>query len=570
MKAIFMVRDRQPTTLIEAFEDYRGFIFKSFALKSIDARGRERKYSRDEIVDLVHHSAALLVDAGVKKADRVLLGMGDPAAFFVGFWSCQIVGAIVVPFKKPESDEAAEVMSHMITDCAPKLILVDAPVFPSEVNIEVRILDLDLQSTCSSTGLPDVTVLPEEIAVIQYTSGSTSNPKGCVLTHKAMLWNCNGIFSRSGGRAGETCVHWVPLHHDMGLMGGVLAPVVLKAQNVLIETRRFMTQPLSWVKELALHGTCHSSVSNFALSMVLKRASRLDLEANSLESVKNIFCGAEPIDARLVRDFNCALGRFGLRTDAIHPAYGLAEVTLMATSRKGGVLSKKLSVTSDLVEPANQEPAYEYVSVGKPLPGSQIRVIDDSGKEVSPGKVGEIAILTDSVMQGYWGNEKATNERIRDGWLLTGDLGALIDEELYITGRKSEVMIFAGRNVYPHDVERVIANAIEIDPHRVCAFSTRDKATETLFVVIEARGSKPDLNQVMNAKKACEAGMGVSPNILVCTGNSIPRTSSGKPRRKALAANYKSGDLHMVEVGGQSDQANESGPPFQFAAKRTN
>lgn len=565
-----MERDQKPATLIEAFGEYQGFGFENFALKSIDARGREQHYSHNEIVDLVHHSATLLLDAGVKKADRIMLGMADPAAFFVGFWSCQIVGAIVVPFKKPENDEAAEVMSYIISDCAPKLIFEDTPVFQSGLDVEIRTLDLAPQSASGSTALPDLTVLPEDIAVIQYTSGSTSNPKGCVLTHKAMLRNCTGIFGRSGGRAGETCIHWVPLHHDMGLMGGVLAPVVLKARNVLIETKRFMTQPLSWVKEMALHGPCHSSVSNFALSMVLKRSNRLDLEANSLAMIKNIFCGAEPIDAKLVRDFNCALGRFGLRPDAIHPAYGLAEVTLMATSRKGGLLSKKLSVSSRLIETSNEAPAHEYVSVGRPLPGSQIRIIDDSGQEVSSDEIGEIAILTDSVMRGYWNNEKATDERIRNGWLLTGDLGALIDGELYITGRKSDVMIVAGRNVYPQDVERAIAKAIDIDPHRLCSFSARDQATETLFVVIEARGSKPDVNEVMSAKKACEARIGVSPHILVCKGNAIPRTSSGKPRRNALAADYKSGELQVVEVGAQSDHALASEPSGQSMAKRAN
>jgi acyl-CoA synthetase (AMP-forming)/AMP-acid ligase II len=385
-----------------------------------------------------------------------------------------------------------------------------------------------------------------DLAFLQFTSGSTSDPKGCMLAHGAALSNATDIFRRGKCEPGTTSVHWVPLHHDMGLMGGVLAPVVMQLRTTLMEPRCFMTRPLSWLTTIADRGVAHTSVSNFALAMVLKRTSRLKLASGALANIRNIFLGAEPIDPQLVGRFLDAMAPFGLAPGAIHPAYGLAEVTLVATSSPGGLRSKAFA-KSALSDKREEDGTKEVACLGKPLPTTQVKIVDERGEIVPDGTVGQIILAAQSLTQGYWGNPLATAARLVEGWLATGDLGLIDNGELYVTGRHSELVIIAGRNIYPSDVENCVAEALETDPHRICAFGARANGTEKLVVVAEWRGKAPDPSVMLAAKERCVAEFGSTPAILLCAGSVIPRTTSGKPRRSTLAADYMQGRLQTVE-----------------------
>jgi acyl-CoA synthetase (AMP-forming)/AMP-acid ligase II len=540
------------TTLYDAFQKYRESELTDFALEHMGVDGAVSRFTLKETVGLIESNAADMQALGVIAGDRVILAPDLGSAFFVGFWACQLIGAVAVPWKRSEgtSVDARNAVQLFVSLCQPKLTLVEKEVSEFELaGISTMVLKLDQIHGCYFVKPDKAPVSTEDLAILQFTSGSTSNPKGCMLSHRAVLANAMQIYERAAGKIGETCVHWVPLHHDMGLMGAVLAPVILQQRTIIIEPRCFMTKPLCWINMLADRGPVHTSVSNFALAMVLKRANRLKLKSDSLSEVKNIICGAEPIDASLVRAFCNALEPFGLRPDAIHPAYGMAEATLMMTSRKAGLYTQSLrsgmrDQQTDTQIPENEK---EYVSVGIPLKGIELRILNDKNCEVLAGEVGEIVVSAPSIMNGYWENPEATAQRLRNGWLFTGDLGAVMDGELYITGRISDVIIIRGRNFYPHDIERAVAEAVELDPHRVCAFSVPDGAAEKAVILIEARGMKPRAQLATEARKICQQNFGISTEIIMCAGHAIPRTTSGKPRRSRLTADYLDQKFGEVE-----------------------
>lgn len=371
-------------TLLDSFEQYRACDLADLALEYIAPTGDAECFSHCDVIGLIEDIAHRIWSHGVLPGDRVVLAPTSGRTFFIGFWACQLNGAIAVPWKvpDPQTSDADAIVRPFLDLCEPSLVLLD-PDQDGTGFAEIPTLHLNFEAHRA----PEVatrsraTVSPDALALLQFTSGSTSEPKGCMLTHRAILANATRIYERAQGNPGETCVHWVPLHHDMGLMGGVLAPVILKQRTVIIEPRRFMSRPLSWVNALAGRGPVHFSVSNFALAMVLKRIKRLTLESDALCDVKNIFCGAEPIDAALVRDFIDALKPFGLPADAVHPAYGMAEATLLVTSRKAGLLAQRFRECIEQEKTGANLPDKELVSGGVPPYRTSVRRYRNTGHQ---------------------------------------------------------------------------------------------------------------------------------------------------------------------------------------------
>lgn len=503
----------------------------------VDVRGEAMAHDWAGAGARIAQIAAELLRRGAAADSRVLLQLARGDDFYCAFWACQVVGAAAMP--APAADRSARGRGKaqtragephfIITDCADHALANDdrciVPGDWPQPGQAGQLFKLRRETD------------PDAPALIQFTSGSTSEPRGCVLSHRAVLANTRSICARLGVRDGDTSIHWVPLHHDMGLMGGLLAPVVGGARTMIFDTKRFMLQPLSWLRALAGVNGTHTSVSNFAIAMVLKRMSRLELASEALAGVRSLICGAEPLDPALMRRFLAEAARFGLPPEALHPAYGLAELTVMATSRRGLRTRSAPSAGSD---PAPRELA----CVGAPLPGVEIRILDRDGADSAEG---EVAIRTPSAMDGYFRDDAATWKKLQDGWLMTGDLGFLDKGELFITGRISDMIIVAGQNIYPLDIERSVASALGLDEHRICAFSAPGADTERVVVAVESRGRSVADVSLQAARSRCLETCGVAPAAWVVSNEAlIPRTSSGKPRRLHLRSRFLDGSLRSL------------------------
>lgn len=502
--------------------------------------------------------ANALTAAGVGKGDRVVISISRGDQFSYAFWGCQILGAIAVPVAPLDNaGRLAHQATHVAQVCdvaRPRAIVLQSDV-PGAAAAIARdgtvVLTADACLAAEAAAPPVVGRTPDDIAFLQFTSGSTSAPKGCALSNRAAAANAMCVNTRLGAKRGDSNVHWIPLHHDMGLMGGVLSPVQAGMASVLMSPKQFMFRPLAWIEAMAGRRGVHSAVSNFAFVMVTPRAERLALAPDSLAGVSNICCGAEPIDADVVRAFFEALAPFGLSPSAFHACYGMAETTVLATSAPGG-----LRTNHDLPESFFTQPDLQAEVVGRPVvsqgravPFAETRIVGEDGAEAVDGRVGEVQLRSRSLFSGYYNDPEATTAKFDGQWFRTGDLGFAVDGEVFVTGRKSDIIIIGGKNIYPRDVELAVAAAVELDPRKVAVFGApAAHGAEALVLVIECRPGADTGLLARRAEKACIAECGSAPvDVLCCANGAIPKTTSGKIRRLELRATYLAGGLRTLE-----------------------
>src|SRR5262249_19285642 len=291
------------------------------------------------------------------------------------------------------------------------------------------------------------TVLPSDPVFLQFTSGSTAAPKGAVVTHRSLVANGSCMLGEGLGGAGsdDVGVSWLPLYHDMGLIGFVLAPLVGLIPIVFIPTLQFVKRPVLWMEVIHKHRGTLTFAPNFAFARVTKRASEADLARWDLSCLRVVGCGAEPINAGTMRAFVARFEKSGLKPEVLLPCYGMAEATLAMTFVG---LDERIKVD------AGPEGTAENVSCGKPFPGHEIGIFDDDGRRLGEREVGEIRFRGPSVAGGYFRNPEATRQTFgADGWLRTGDLGYVAGGDLYISGRSKDLIIVHGRNYYPQGIE---------------------------------------------------------------------------------------------------------------------
>jgi acyl-CoA synthetase (AMP-forming)/AMP-acid ligase II len=328
---------------------------------------------------------------------------------------------------------------HAAFDAATRAVALEGG-FPRELVLDLLPCDgAPEPRSCAPRG-----VAPDDVAFVQFSSGSTSAPKGVIITHGNALANIRLICDHDGRSATSPIVSWVPLYHDMGLVGGLLSPMLSGNPLVLLHPACFLMRPASWLEALSAHRGEMTGCPNFALDMCTSRVRDRDLEKArvDLSSVRFVYNGAEPVSPATVQRFEERFARFGLRPGVVQPAYGMAEASLAVTARPPGAPLKLREVDGSAV-----------VSVGRPLGDFQIRIADEEGHEVARGVTGEILVRGSSVSPGYHDDDEATRERFRDGWLCAGDLGFLDEDgDLFVTGRKKDLIIVNGRNFYGHDL----------------------------------------------------------------------------------------------------------------------
>lgn len=515
--------------------------------------------------------AGLLRREGLSAGETVALMLPTGREYFFGFLGVLMAGGIPVPIYPPARPQQIEdhLMRHArILANARSRLLITVP----EARLVARLLGAqlpELRGILTLDGLeslePAVSLAtpgPEDIAFLQYTSGSTGDPKGVVLTHANLLANIRAMGEAAQVRGDDVFVSWLPLYHDMGLIGAWLGSLYFGLTLVSMSPLAFLSRPLRWLEAIHRHRGTLSAAPNFAYELCLKRVADEDLERLDLSSWRWAFNGAEPVGAQTLRRFSVRFAPSGFRREALAPVYGLAEaaVGLAFPPPDRGPLIDCIDRARfsrhghALPLPCEQADVLEVVACGRALPGYRLRVVDEKGRSVPERHEGLLQFQGPSATRGYYRRPEATATLIRDGWHDTGDRAYLAGGELYLTGRVKDLIIRGGRNIYPYELEEAVGEIAGIRKGCVVAFAATDVETgsERLVVVAETRETDGERRRELKKRVREGAGdiLGMPPDeVVLAPPRAIPKTSSGKLRRGSARALYLQGRLAASQRG---------------------
>lgn len=498
--------------------------------------------------------ARLFGHHGVRRGDRVVLLVPTGGTFVCALLGAMLAGAAAVPLPTPLTFGSLEPFLRnldAILANADARVIVTSPRLLALLRTRpsfappVVLTEADFLAT-SPRGAPLPAIDECDTALIQYTSGTTGRPKGVVIPHGALVSNAAAIAAGLGLRPTDIGVSWLPLFHDMGLVGVLLTAVCHPYALHLAAPEQFAMGAERWMRLAAQVGATITAAPNFAYERCVSRASRLgDIHLDTIRLALN---GSEPVHAGTVRRFAAALRGVGLRPMVSLPVYGMAECTLAVSFAEPGDL-RTVSVgrteleAQSIVVPSTRDDAREIVTVGVPVAGTTVRVTDTDGRTSPERCVGTIRVRGTSVMDGYFRDDDASARALTDGWLDTGDLGFVDDGQLFVTGRAKDVIIHAGRNIYPYDLERVATEAGNLGAGAVVAFGDPDESVGTEAIVLVAEtGEKDDARRealVRTLRGSILATLGVRvDDVRLVPRGAIPRTTSGKARRLECAARF--------------------------------
>ena len=490
--------------------------------------------SRRDLINGAARAASVLATAGVNPGDRVVLALPTGFAFLYWFWGCQLAGAIPVPLEPvnaaagPRAESQVARLVGIAHQTAAAVVVADRAEVLQERLDSARILAAAAWregEDAQTRPVADDSVC----AFIQFTSGSTGPSKGCVISHRAALRNADSLIEACGVRAGDEVYTWMPLHHDMGLMCGVIGPVRGDLTALLRPPHMFALRPLSFLRHLSGRPRVHSAAPNFAMRLLLTALARQPDETFDLAGLRTLVCGAEPIDAGLAAALVDALGAHGFGAEAFRPAYGMAETVVIATCGRG---------VNTRPPPRDGPTRTPLIDLGPPVGGGRVAILDGALQPVVEGQVGEIALASDFLMDGYYGDPDATAQALCDGWLLTGDLGLQADGCLFYVGRRKTLLVINGQNIAPSDLEAGVAAGLGDGVLRVACFGEPGAAgTDEIWLLAETRRPAVLESLAREAVPLCMAVCGApAARIFAGPPGCIPTTSSGKIDRSRLRA----------------------------------
>ncbi|WP_433574497.1 AMP-binding protein [Nocardia brasiliensis] len=532
--------------------------------------------SRQELLHGVRAAATGWRAAGARPGDRVAMEATDPHLFVPAFLGALWAGVVPVPVPPPppQGRRAAwhDHVAAMAAAAQTRAIALRAGTAAPAGSERTIVLDTVVAAAPDTTDPfhPE----PDATAYVQFSSGSTGTPRA--IPARVAAVRANGMAIMRDGLRGDPAVDrglsWLPLHHDMGLVGFVLAPLLIGVPVSFVPTRAFVRHPGLWLRAMSERRATISFAPNFAYALSARRTSPEEIAALKLDHVRVLGCGAEPINNAVLQRFLSTFAPAGLEPEALTPCYGLAEATLavaLATPDRpyrvdrirAGELSGGRAVPLDPAA-ADGHPAQDenntatvvseetatIVSCGPPLPGHEIVVRDDAGEAVAERSIGEIWVRGPSIARTYLGAFSATHNTFRpDGWLRTGDLGYLADGELFVTGRVKDLLILNGRNIDPQRVEWVAETVAGVRAGGVVACTRPGSGSEELVVVAECRtADTTEIPAALREAVAATLGIPVHDVVTVAPGT-VPRTTSGKPRRQETRRRYLEGALHVQQ-----------------------
>jgi fatty-acyl-CoA synthase len=556
---------RVAPTLVDAVralaaDTARGFVF-------VKPDGTERLHSFHDIAREAERRGAHLAARGLRKGDRLAMVVPDGDEFVLSFLGALFAGVVPVPiypqltFKNIEGYH--ETVAHIARASGASMLLTTAatrqyvePVLPRVDTLRSVVTVDELAGDAAPCG---VHVSPEDLAFLQFTSGSTSRPKGVMVTHANLAAN-SAAFMLDGLQrdpAVDKGVSWLPLFHDMGLIGFVVGPLFTNIPCVFLPTASFVRAPRLWLDKIHEHRGTITYAPNFAYALVAKRLKDKDVEGLDLSSLRIAGCGAEPIQARALRDFAVRVAPAGFDPRSFLPSYGMAEATLAITfvPLRDGVKTDVSSAGKELVD------------CGTVFPGHELAIVDEDGRRLPDRQVGQIVARGPSVTAGYFQEPELTAQIYRalpddpDGapWLFTGDLGYFVDGRLFVCGRLKDVIIVRGRNYYPSDIEWAVSELPGVRRGNVVAFGVEVDGEEQLIVTCE--GAASDASVIREATATCVAeqfGLTVH-EVVVAPLASLPRTSSGKPQRRKTRQMYVDGTLPRARTLQGTEEAAQGG-----------
>ena len=512
--------------------------------------------------------AALLSDRGVRCGHPVLIALPNSEDFVGAYFGTLIAGGVpapVVPLRRLEAGNAAlEVLAQRLNFVSSKVLVVpgaQATVGELEPLSQIEGLHVitgrDVPSTAeiASPGGSE-----NDTALLQFTSGTSGKPKAVQLSQFALLAQTRAISDALKlERKVDSAVSWLPLFHDMGLIGYLLTPAYVAGHVSLIKVEDFITRPTLWVKALSDWRASITGGPPSAYAACARRASEADVAQYDLSHLRIALVGAEMVRSSSLELFADKFERAGLRKSSLMPTYGLAEnglaVTMTPLDRgpRFDTIALRIMQECGIAQPAQPSAmesaaAREFASVGVPIMGTEVKIAGPEGEWLGERRIGEIAVRSPSLMTGYYDQPEQTAAILRDGWLYTGDMGYLADGELYITGRKKEVLIVGGRNYYPDDLEAAVDGLEGIRSGRVVATSYDDPemATEVVVVMVETAlespGERSNLRlRIRNA--LVEAGYPVG-KVVLLPPRTIQTTPNGKLKRVECKVRYLAGEFN--------------------------
>ncbi|MGI9895428.1 AMP-binding protein [Vibrio natriegens] len=522
----------------------------------------------DEVVEVSYKQlkqqalkiSAGLIDAGVEAGDCVAIMLPTCTDYFYSFFAILYARAVPVPIYPPARIEHVE--DHLnrhasiLNNAQAKLLITVPEAKPVAHLLKLQVPSVDAVVTANDlqkdTSFPDMgEAKTDDIAFLQYTSGSTGVPKGVTLTHANLLANIRAMGKVINAKSDDVFVSWLPVYHDMGLIGAWLGSLYHAIPLVIMSPLLFLTKPQRWLWAIHHHRGTLSPAPNFSYELCVSRVKESDLEGLDLSSWRLSWNGAEPVSPQSIQNFSEKYAKYGFKPETMSPVYGLAEssvgLTFPVTVREPRIEYFQRASLSQfgraVLAQKEDEDTIPFIGLGYPLPEHQIRIVDDLGKELPDGEEGALEFQGPSATRGYYRNPEKTKALYHDDWLVTGDRAFTLGGELFITGRSKDIIIKAGRNIYPHELEQAVGSIDGIRKGCVAAFGSHDahSGTEKLIVLAESRETSKDkvkqLKRKINKLSLKLLGNPVD-DVIIGPPHSIPKTSSGKIRRSACK------DLH--------------------------
>ncbi len=558
-----------------------------------DAEGQDKTFTLTfgELHAAAQRCATELIRRGVGPGSRVSLMLPTSRAFFVSYAGILLAGAIPVPiyppFRADRIEEYAARQSAILNNAGVSLLLTFrraeavAKLLKPRVSSLAAVADAEkLIEAADSAPAPSPGARPihlsgvrartgNDIALLQYTSGSTGDPKGVVLTHANLMANIRAVGEAVEMGPQDLGVSWLPLYHDMGLIGAWLTLMYYGIPLVVMSPIAFLMRPERWLWAIHKNRGTLSTAPNFAYELCVRKIAEKDIEGLDLSSWRMAMNGAEPVNPGTLERFATRFAKYGFRREALLPVYGLAEASLGVTVPplgRGPVVdriereafaSEGRAVPVATAAKSDDHNCIAFVSAGKAVPRHEIRVVNDAGVELPERQEGFLWFRGPSATTGYYQNKAATEALLPNGpargagefaWVNSGDRAYIADAELYVTGRVKDIIIKGGRNLYPHEVEELAGRVEGIRKGCIVAFGVKNQAsgTEKMIVVAESREADATRRAAMAAKVTEEVsrGLGLPPDrVELIPLGSIPKTSSGKLRREETKQLYLSGSL---------------------------